>query len=909
MAISWNEIKDRAVRFSKDWENASKEKSEAQGFLIDLFKVFGVSQRKVGTFERDVLKNDGSVGLIDMLWEGIILVEMKSRGKDLDKAYLQARQYEKALPQHELPKFILISDFENFHLYDHDEDEYHEFKLENLADNVHLFSELAGYDKVEDAEKSEVDIKATEKMAQIHDYLTEVGYVGHQLEVFLVRLVFCMFADDSVLFNKNIFTEFIKYHTREDGSDLGARLIELFNVLNTPRDKRLKNLDESLEVFEYVNGKLFEEQLQFPYFNTKMRDLLLESCELDWSHVSPAIFGSMFQNVIDQDLRRSLGAHFTSEKNILRLIRPLFLDRLWDEFESVKHSNSKLKAFHDKIAGLRFLDPACGCGNFLVVTYRELRKLELEILKILYKGKPQIDIDNIVLLNVDSFSGIEIEEFPAKVAELALWLTDHQMNVAVSKEFGKYWRRLPLRKKANIVNGNALRIDWEELSDKPFDYILGNPPFVGFYLQNSDQKEDMDIVFYDYKNHGMLDYVSSWYVKASEYIKGTRTKVAFVSTNSIVQGEQVGFLWSYLITKFGLKIHFAHRTFRWNNEARGRAAVYCVIIGFADFDTDDKKIYEYEDINGEPHETKAKNINPYLTDGKTILINSRSKPICGVPEIIVGNLAYDFGFLTFSNKQKEEFLENEPKAKKFMKRLIGGKEFLNNEKKWCLWLVDARPVEIRSMPLVLDRIKMVKKARMESSAKSTRKLASTPSLFRDRKYPKSFVLIPRTSSENRKYIPLGYFDRNNIVGDSCLAVKNANMFHLGVLFSYMHMIWVNYTCGRLENRFRYSKDIVYNNFPWPENPTEKQKQAIEEAALAVLDARDQFPDSSLADLYDPLTMPPVLVKAHQKLDKAVDRAYRSQPFPNEAKRMEFLFDLYDKYTIGLVAEKKKGRKK
>jgi len=472
---------------------------------------------------------------------------------------------------------------------------------------------------------------------------------------------------------------------------------------------------------------------------------------------------------------------------------------------------------------------------------------------------------------------------------------------------------LPLRKSATIVHGNALRIDWQDLIDPmpwekeraQFNYILGNPPFVGFYLQTKEQKADLDLVFYDLKNHGMLDYVSAWYVKACEYLKRfsketSAVKVAFVSTNSITQGEQVGLLWNYLFSKINLKILFAHRTFKWNNEAKGNAGVYVVIIGFSNVETQIKRLYDYEHVKGDPNELTVSNITPYLTSGKNVIVISRSKPLTNVPEMIVGNLAYDGGYLNFTKAEKEEFLSKEPSAKKFFKKLIGAKEYLYNGEKWCLWLTEAAPSELREMPLVMERIKQVKKFREASTAESTRRLAATPALFRDRNEPNTFVLIPRTSSENRLYIPLGFFKKDSIVTDSCLALPNANKYHFGVLFSSMHMVWMKYTCGRLESRYRYSKDIVYNNFPWPESSTEKQIR---------IDARAQFPNSSLADLYDPNTMPPVLVKAHLQLDKAVDLCYRPQPFANETKRIEFLFELYDKYTAGLFVKDKKTKKK
>jgi type I restriction-modification system DNA methylase subunit len=743
-------------------------------------------------------------------------------------------------------------------------------------------------------------------MGKLHDRLEEIGYTGHPLEVYLVRILFLLFSEDTSIFMKQQFQDYIEQRTSEDGSDLAAKLQDLFQVLNKPIEKRFTNLDEQLLAFPYVNGRLFEEILPNASFDAKMRQSLLECCYLDWSKISPAIFGSMFQSVMDPKERRNLGAHYTSEKNILKLIKPLFLDDLRAEFDRIKGNKNLLREFQYRLSKLRFLDPACGCGNFLVITYRELRLLELDVLRLLFThSQEKLVLETASILEVDMMCGIEYEEFPARIAEVAMWLIDHQMNMQISNEFGQYFIRLPLIKSAKIVHGNALQTDWENVVSKnDLSFIIGNPPFIGFYLQTAKQKKDMDYVFNDLKNHGMLDYVSAWYTKAARYIQNTKIKVAFVSTNSIVQGEQVGVLWQYLLSNYKLIIHFAHRTFKWGNEAKGNAAVYCVIIGFANFDTNDKSIFEYEDIKGEAHEIKAKNINPYLVDGKNLLIQSNSTPICDVPKIVVGNLAYDGGFLTFSKEQKEEFLVKEPNASKFMKPLLGAKEYINKGEKWCLWLLNANPEELNKLPLVLERIKKVKETREQSTAISTRRLASTPSLFRDRNQPKSFVLIPRTTSENRKYVPLGFFDENTIVADSCLAIENGKIFHFGVLFSSMHMTWLKYTCGRLKSDFRYSKDIVYNNFPWPENPNEKQIKAIEAAAQKVLDARLQFPNSSLADLYDPLTMPPALVKAHNELDKAVDLAYRAQAFTSEAKRMEFLFELYEKYTADLFTKEK-----
>ena len=912
MALSWNEIKDRAVNFSKEWADACNEDAEAKPFLVKFFEVFGISNRRVTTFEHRVKKLDDGDGYIDLLWKGTILIEMKSRGKNLDKAYQQAIDYLPGLKQHELPKYILISDFENFRLYDLEEDKKVEFKLNELVNNVHNFGYILGYQKKVYKEQDPANIKAAESMGKLHDRLKEIGYDGHPLEVYLVRLLFCLFAEDTTIFNKQQFQDYLEQRTSEDGSDLASKLQELFQVLNTPKEKRFKNLDEQLADFPYVNGKLFEEILPMASFDTKMRQALLDCCYIDWSQISPAIFGSMFQSVMNPTERRNLGAHYTSEKNILKLIKPLFLDDLWTEFESIKGNKNRLPEFHKKINTLKFLDPACGCGNFLVITYRELRLLEIEILRSLYKaGERFLDIGGIIWLDVDMMYGIEYEEFPARIAEVAMWLIDHQMNMAISHEFGQYFVRLPLRKAAKIVHGNALQTDWETVVPKnELSFILGNPPFLGHHMQNESQKKDLHYVLKDIQAAGVMDYVTAWYCKASEYIQGTQIKVAFVSTNSISQGEQVGILWRHLLNKFNIKIHFAHRTFKWSNEAKGNAAVYCVIIGFANFDTTNKILFEYDDIKGDPHQLKVKNINPYLIDAPNLLIENRNTPICNVPKMMYGNKPTDGGFYILSDNEKIDFLSKEPKAQKFIKPFISAKEYLNDEKRWCIWLVNAEPNELKECPLILQRIELVKKIRSESTAESTRNF-KYHNLFRQVTQPDTrYILIPLHTSENRNYIPFGFFEKDNIVANSCSSIPNGKLYHFGILMSVMHMAWVKSVCGRLESRFRYSKDIVYNNYPWPENPNEKQIKAIETTAQKVLDTRTEFPNSSLADLYDPLTMPPSLIKAHNELDKAVDLAYRPQPFISEAKRMEFLFELYEKYTADLfTAEKEKKNKK
>lgn len=908
MVLSWNEIKYRAAQFSKEWCDAENEDAEAQSFLVAFFNVFGISSRKVYTFEHRIKKLDDSDGYIDLLWKGTLLVEMKSRGKNLDKAYTQAIDYLQCLKKYELPKYILISDFETFHLYDLDEGNKIEFNLDQFVKNVHHFGFVAGYQKRVYKEQDPVNIKAAELMGKLHDKLKLIGYEGHPLEVYLVRILFCLFADDTTIFEKDIFIDFLEQRTNEDGSDLASRLNELFYILNTPKEKRLKNIDEQLNAFPFVNGKLFEESLPPASFDSGMRQILLECCGLNWGKISPAIFGSMFQSVMNPKDRRNIGAHYTSEKNILKLIRPLFLDKLWDEFNSCKGNKIRLLEFHTKISKLKFLDPACGCGNFLVITYRELRLLEMEILRLLY-GPDQgvLDVRNMIFLDVDMMYGIECEEFPARIAEVAMWLIDHQMNMAVSEEFGQYFVRLPLKKSAKIIHGNALQIDWESIiSKEELSYILGNPPFVGKSLQGPSQKKDMELIFTGFKGTGVLDYVSAWYLKAAQIMQETNIRTAFVSTNSISQGEQVGILWNILFNKFKIKIHFAHKSFKWGNEARGNAAVHVVIVAFANYNIDEKIIFEYDEM-GNSHEIKVKNINPYLVEGKDFAIVTRQNPICKVPKVVWGNKPVDGGNLIISNEDLSEFLNKEPSAEKFVKPLISAKQFLNGEKRWCLWLVDALPSELHKMPLVLERVRQVKKMREESVDEGARKLASRPTQFRDVKNPDSFILIPSTTSVNRKYIPFAFFLKDNISHNSCHILPNGNIYHFGILSSLMHMVWVKYVCGRLKSDYRYSNDIVYNNFPWPDNPGDRQVKGVELASRKVLDTRSGFPNCSLAELYNPFTMPAVLVKAHQELDKAVDICYRPQPFTTEAKRMEYLFELYEKYTAGLFSKKKSNK--
>jgi hypothetical protein len=629
-----------------------------------------------------------------------------------------------------------------------------------------------------------------------------------------------------------------------------------------------------------------------------MRQALLDCCYFEWSQISPAIFGSMFQGVMDPEERHNLGAHYTSEKNITKLINPLFLDDLRARFNQIKHSKRQLKALLKELAEINIFDPACGCGNFLIIAYRELRKLELDILKELYSAQGELDITVLCKVDVDQLYGIEYEEFPARIAEVALWLVDHQINLEVSEAFGQYFARLPLKKSANIIQDNSLRLDWNEvISSQEVDYVLGNPPFISKNDRSKEQKEDMSLVFTNVKSYKTLDYVTSWFVKASNYIQGTSIKVGFVATNSIAQGEQVGKLWQILFEK-NCKIHFAHKTFKWTNKAKNQASVYVVIIGFGNFDISEKRLFDYENPKADPHEVEVNNINPYLVDYEDLLVLSRTNPIDDVPSMVFGSKPVDFGYLIFNgDKEKNIFINQEPEAEKYIRPFLSGKQFLRDKNRWCLWLKNASPSDLRSLLLVRKRLEGVRENRAKSPKKQTQEMAEYPYLFgEDRQPSNDFLLIPITTSENRTYVPLAYFSANHIISNSCVALPNATPFHFGVLGSIMHMTWMKYVCGRLKGDYRYSNKLVYNNFPWPKEPSQKNISKVKEAGKKILELRESYPDSALVDLYDSLTMPKDLRDAHKRLDKAVDLCYRPQPFPDERRRIEFLFDAYKQIT-------------
>ncbi len=948
MPLSWNDIQSRALTFSRTWADAASEDSQGKPFWLDFFEIFGITDKRVATFEHAVKKLPGAHartdGFVDLFWPGMLLVEQKSRGKNLDAALAQALAYFPGIAERDLPQLVIVCNFARFRVHKLVTGETIEFALQDLHKHIKVFGFVAGYKTLEIKPQDPVNIRAAERMGRLHDALKASGYgqeasaqwrAGHPLEVLLVRLLFCLFADDTGIFQPaQAFRDFIEERTAADGSDLGARLGQLFQTLNTPdgaggagnqENKRSQALDEQVAAFPYINGKLFEELLPMADFSAAMREALLDACALDWSAISPAIFGSLFQSIMDDKARRNLGAHYTSEENILKLIKPLFLDALWAEFARVKSNKNRLAEFHQKLRRLTFFDPACGCGNFLVISYRELRLLELDVLRASHQtGQLSVDVQQLIGVNVDQFYGIEIEEFPAQIAQVALWLMDHQMNLRVSEEFGLYFARIPLRATPHIVHGNALRLEWSEvLPVEKCSFLLGNPPFLGKTYQSAEQKLDLASVTAAIPGAGVLDFVSGWYIKATSYMKQSPAalpSVAFVSTNSITQGEQVGVLWSWLLAQ-GVSIHFAHRTFKWSNEASGKAAVHCVIIGFGMNESRQKIIYDYEEISGQPHPAPAFNINPYLVDSVNVALPNRSTPISQVPAILFGSKPTDGGHLLLSAEEKQELLTHDPAMGAYVRTYLSAEEFIHGAPRYCLWLKDCPPNLLAKMPRVLERVNAVRKFRLASTKAATRDNARFSSLFaEDRQPTTAFLAIPKTSSERRRWIPIGFLSPETVIASELFSVQSATPYHFGVLNSTMHMAWTRYVCGRLKSDYRYSASIVYNNFPWPDlssapasAPAKKAQAAIETAAQAVLDARAQFPDASLADLYDPLTMPPALVKAHQKLDAAVDKAYEPgggrKSYQNDAERVAWLFELYQRYTSLLPAEKTKPKRR
>ena len=933
MRLSWNEVRVRAATFAEDWRDAAYEKGETQSFYNEFFEIFGKRRRDVARYEQHVSKLDNSSGFIDLFWPGVLIVEQKSAGRDLKAAYEQAGGYFDALPEGERPDYILVSDFQTFELHDLAERETAVFALKDLPANVEKFGFILGVQRRTFRDQDPANIEAAELVGRLHDALDASGYRGHDLERYLVRIVFCLFADDTGIFeSRDIFLDFIESRTSEDGADLGPWLAQLFQVLDTPERERVENLDEDLARFPYVNGALFDGPLTIPSYDSAMRAALLDACRFDWSNISPAIFGALFQSVMDPKERRAQGAHYTTEKNILKVIEPLFLDDLRAEFARLKarrdtRRRAELLRFQERLGKLRFFDPACGCGNFLIIAYRELRALEIEVLREILPrhrtGMQQTDVltDTLSIVDVDQFYGIEIGEFPARIAETALWMMDHIMNNRLSLAFGQTFARIPLEKAPHIEVGNALVMDWQALlPSEDCSYIFGNPPFVGHQWRTTSQQEDMARIWGTKGQVNRLDYVTCWFNKASLYAAANRSlEIAFVSTNSITQGEQCGILWPVLFGR-DLSIRFAHRTFQWNSEARGAAAVHCVIVGLTFAAEGKRLIYDYDHVRGEPHASEVARINGYLIDGPQYAVPARSPPPEGRLETHKGSQPTDGarvrrpggGYIKFSNlildeSDRAELLTADPGAAKWLRPYVGADELISGQWRWCLWLKDADPTELKASKPVVERIERVRVGRLQSPTASVREYAKFPTLFtQDRQPETDYLAIPRVSSERREYIPISILSPTVIASDALQIIPGASTNYFGILTSAMHMSWVRTVTGRLKNDYRYAP-AVYNSFPWPDM-TDAQRSLVENLSQAVLDARTGFPDSSLDALYDPDTMPPLLRRAHRALDRAVDRLYRRAPFATERERVEHLFGLYEKMQAPLEAGMKKKAK-
>lgn len=906
MPLSLNEIRDRATAFAREYRDASNENADAQSFWGDFFKVFGINARRVGAFEKPAqnLASQSGRGRIDYLWKGVVLVEHKSRGQDLDRAAGQARDYFPSLKDSELPRYIIVSDFARIRLYDLEADQTTEFALAELPRRLGLFGFISGYTTRNYGSLNAVDVEAAEKLGLLHDLLEDDGFGGKALDVWMVRTLFCLFADNAGIFETGIFRALIETRSAEDGSDLGALITRLHRVLATPEQQRQKSLDESLAAFPYVNGRLFDAPVEQPETNTKMRAALLDCARVDWSRVSPAIFGSLFQSIKNRAERRRGGEHYTTEANILKCLDPLFLDGLRAELAAAKQDARRLDAFLLRLRRIRIFDPACGCGNFLVVAYRELRRLELEALRRRYGGDDAGQLVGVVLsqVNVDQMFGIEVEDWPAQIAQVALWLTDHQLNMELSQEFGLLRIRLPLTTAPQILVGNALREDWADFIKPGADtFCVGNPPFIGHQYRSAEQQADMHIVWGRDGKVNRLDYVTCWYRKGVDWMAGDdRAECCFVSTNSICQGEQVGTLWGELLQR-GVRIRFAHRTFQWTSEARGKAAVHCVIIGFGLREPARRLLFDYPNIRGEPQQIVARNINPYLVDAADVLMPSRTQPPAGFPRMLEGSKPVDGGHLILSQAERDEMVQADPALEAWIKPLYGGRELIDGQPRWCLWLKGIKPETLRVLTTIHGRLAQVREARLKSPTAEFRKFADLAYLFvQDRQPNEPFTALPKVSSENRRFIPVTLMDPSSIITDKILYIPGHDLFRFSILNSTMHMAWMRVVAGRLKSDYSYAP-AVYNNFPWP-TQTEAQRAAIERSAQGILDARAAHPDASLADLYDPLTMPPNLVAAHAANDRAVDAAY-GQPrgFPTEAARLAFLFDLYQNLVAPLDA--------
>ncbi len=915
-----------AGEFAQRWRGRGYERGESQPFWLDLLEnVFGIATPTDGFIRFEDHRMVDSSNFIDARIPSTrVLIEQKSLGKDLRAGirqsdgsllnpFLQARRYVVSLPVSEHPRWIVTCNFSAFLVYDMEQPngEPEKILLENLEKEYYRLQFLVDVKSEHLSREMEVSMQAGEMVGKIYEKLLE-QYIdptnAHSLKslnILCVRLVFCLYCEDAGVFGRRDM--FHDYLVQYDVENIRAALIRLFKVLNTPLEERDPYLMDSLAAFPYVSGGLFEEEnVEIPRFTEEIRTILLENASLDfdWSEISPTIFGAVFESTLNPETRRSGGMHYTSVENIHKVIDPLFLNDLRSELDTIleeekvpRQRKKRLEAFQDKLASLRFLDPACGSGNFLTETYLSLRRLENKAIMEATHGQVMLGdfIVDPIKVNIRQFYGIEINDFAVVVAKTALWISEAQMMHETERIIQKDLEFLPLRNYANIHEANALRIDWNDVVPaRELNFIMGNPPFVGYSLQSKEQKEDILSVFVDekgkpFKTAGKIDYVAGWYYKAAQMLCNTKIRAALVSTNSITQGEQVAAIWKPLKDLFGIHIDFAHRTFRWDSEATLKAHVHCVIVGFSCVDVP-KVIYDND------KKKAADNINAYLIDAPDIFIESRNQPISDIPQMTTGNRPADGGHLIIEAEDYEDFIRREPTAKSYIKRLLGSAEFINKKDRYCLWLKGVSPTELRKMPNVMERIALCRQDRMASPDAGRQKLADTPHLFRETMNPDFYVVVPKVSSERRRYVPIGFLTDKTIPTDLLFIIPDATLYHFGILESNVHMAWMRAVCGRLKSDYRYSKDVVYNNFPWP-TPTDEQKARIEQTAQQILDARALYPDSSLADLYDELTMPVELRRAHQQNDRAVMQAYGfNVKNMTESLCVAELFKLYQELT-------------
>ncbi len=925
MRLSWNEVRARAAEFARQWQGEGYERGQTQLFYSAFFDIFGISVRRVASFEEPVRLLGDKRGYIDLFWKGVLLVEQKSAGRNLQRAKAQALDYFPGLKESELPRYLLLSDFQSFELYDLEDDDELRFELADLSQHVERFGFIMGVQRRTFRDQDPVNIEASELIGQIYDAVKASGQPSPDIEQTLVRLVFCLFADDTGIFQpRGLFLDYIETQTKPDGTDLGNALTAISQVLNTPEDSRPTAMEANLAQFPYVDGDLFADRISLPFFDRNSRSLLLKACQFDWSRISPAIFGSLFQSVMDRRQRRAKGAHYTTERNILKVIEPLFMDDLRSEFERIKQRKqgrlAALRGFHERIGRMTFLDPACGCGNFLVIAYRELRALEIEVIREIrafsvVEEHQELHAAGMSRIDVDQFYGIEIGVWPTRIASTALWMMDHLMNTRLSLEFGEHYARIPLNASSVIVQGDALDMDWAEvLPPDRCSFVLGNPPFVGAKLQTARQRSQVRRIANLGGSGGTLDYVAAWFIKASEYVCQGTAKIGFVATNSITQGEQVGQLWPVLLERQQMLVLYAHRTFAWGSDARGKAHVHVVILGLArkGGKHGSRRLFAYDDIRGEPVESQHKVLSPYLIDASRLhhpelVVHEASQPLNGLPKMVIGSKPIDGGHYIFTGEQKREFLGREPAAEKFFRPYVGAKEFINGGDRWILALHDAPPAKLRHLPEVQERIEAVREFRRQSRSSPTRELADNPRSYHVNVLPsRPFLVVPKTSSETRRYVPIAWMEPPNIPSDAVFIVEDASLPVFALLTSNMHMSWLHHIGGRLKSDYRYAIGLVYNTFPLPPRGISALSE-LEPLARAILDARLEHPEASLGDLYHRSAMPMNLIRAHRKLDRAVERLYRRMVFSSDLERAEHLLALYEQ-TVAPVSIVKRHRR-